>query len=433
MKATVGIGLVGVVVLAFPSAAWAPPPGPPAHPGHVTVVRTPAGGPPGTQISLSGTCAGGDDGTGSTVYVDLYTKDGDVGDFGNGSFPVAPDGTWRGSITVAPGSGQRDLNLNVSCARTGTVVPFYVTDRNTTARPTIVTNIGRTPCGAPGGLPPGVGMPFTCQADIKSFTSDGALAATNFFADGAGGGNVAVGDVDGSGDPEIIVGTASDEPCIVAVYSLAGDLITKFNAYDPAFLGGVNVAVADLDGDGKAEIITGAGPGGGPNVRVFNGAGEQEASFFAYDAGFIGGVNVAARSGEIVTGPGPGGGPHVRRFAPNGRPIGDGFFAYDPAFAGGVRVATGANRIVTGPGPGGGPEVRVYSLAGLLRSSFFAYDPKCSGGVSVALGDNDIITGAGGASHVRTFSFTGDSLGPGFFAYEQRFEAGVSVAAVPST
>ena len=73
--------------------------------------------------------------------------------------------------------------------------------------------------------------------------------------------------------------------------------VASFFAYDPAFPGGVSVAAADLTGDGVAEIITGAGPGGGPHVRAFSLAGgvvTEVASFFAYDPAFPGGVHVAA-------------------------------------------------------------------------------------------------------------------------------------------
>src|SRR5437763_839430 len=68
-------------------------------------------------------------------------------------------------------------------------------------------------------------------------------------------------------------------------------------------------------------IVTGAGPGGGPHVRVFNNNGDGTAvSFFPYASGFGGGVHVAAGDvdgdgiPEIITGAGPGGGPHVRVF-----------------------------------------------------------------------------------------------------------------------
>ena len=84
------------------------------------------------------------------------------------------------------------------------------------------------------------------------------------------------GDVDGDGLAEVITGAGPAGGPHVRVFSLRGGGVTElasFYAYDPAFTGGVHVAAADLTGDGVAEIITGAGPGGGPHVRVFQFAG----------------------------------------------------------------------------------------------------------------------------------------------------------------
>ncbi len=66
----------------------------------------------------------------------------------------------------------------------------------------------------------------------------------------------------------------------------------QFFAYDSNFKGGVNISAADINKDGLAEIVTGAGAGGGPHVRAFNMEGELVNSFYAYDRSFSGGVNV---------------------------------------------------------------------------------------------------------------------------------------------
>jgi len=245
---------------------------------------------------------------------------------------------------------------------------------------------------------------------------------------------VAAGDIDGDGCADIITGAGPGGGPHVRVIKRNpnGSLeeLTSFFAYDPNFRGGVHVAAGDVDGDGRADIITGAGAGGGPHVRVFkrdpNGSLAELTGFFAYTPVFTGGVYVAAGDvdgdglADIVTGAGPGGGPHVRAFKRNSNgSLAEltGFFAYDPAFRGGVRVATadvdgdGRADIITGAGPGGGPHVRVITRGtdGSLSelTGFFAYAPSFAGGVFVA-GETPISPvvpiGFGGLSQSVNFS-----------------------------
>ena len=156
--------------------------------------------------------------------------------------------------------------------------------------------------------------------------------------------------------------------------------MASFYAYDPLFGGGVYVACGDVDGDGLADVITGAGAGGSPQVRAFSLAGggiREIASFYAYDQTFGGGVRVAAADvngdgmADIITGAGPGGGPHVRAFSLAGGSVTEvaSFYAYDPSFTGGVFVAggdvngDGVAEIIAGTTRAGGP-VRVFTIRG---------------------------------------------------------------------
>jgi HYR domain/FG-GAP repeat len=56
----------------------------------------------------------------------------------------------------------------------------------------------------------------------------------------------------------------------------------------------VRVATGDVNGDGTPDIVTGAGPGGAPHVKAFDGTtGAESQSFLAGSPAFAGGVYVA--------------------------------------------------------------------------------------------------------------------------------------------
>jgi hypothetical protein len=147
----------------------------------------------------------------------------------------------------------------------------------------------------------------------------------------------------------------------------------NFYAFPVGFTGGVRVAAGDVNGDGRADVIVGAGPGGGPHVRVFSGAtGAELLSFFTYDANYSGGVYVASGQvvggggAEILVGTGGDYDPIARVFSPSGALLAESL-AYPSGFTGGVRVAVavnanGAAQLITGAGPGGGPQVRGFTI-----------------------------------------------------------------------
>lgn len=174
-----------------------------------------------------------------------------------------------------------------------------------------------------------------------------------------------------SGIPAWAVGAAPGGEPRVSLYSADAQPVRSFLAYEGTFTGGVRVAAADVNGDGTPDIVTAPGPGGGPRVRVFDGAtGAALADFLAYEDEFRGGVWVAAGpvgGGQvgIATGADAGGGPRVRVFASNGTALQD-FYAFDPTFAGGVRVALGSattgSAVYAAPGDGLDPVVHGYDL-----------------------------------------------------------------------
>ncbi|MFH2105056.1 MAG: polysaccharide deacetylase family protein [Parcubacteria group bacterium] len=290
---------------------------------------------------------------------------------------------------------------------------------------------------------------------VKIYNSTATALTANFLAyqeSFTGGVYPAAGDLDGDGQGEIITGTGYGGGPQVRIFNSQGKWLGQdFFSYGEKFRGGTSVTTGDLDGDGQAEIITGSGPDGGPQVRVFNQAGQVLLQFFAYAADFRGGVNVAAGDidgdgqDEIITGAGVGGGPHVRVFSGTGRDLGLNIFPYPTDFRGGVNVAAGdvdgdgSDEIVTGPASEAAARVKIYKtdIARTVLGEYVMYTESFQGGVNVATGDLDgdgqaeIITAPafGGGPHVRAIRYTGQPVAVDFLAYAADFRGGVKVAA----
>jgi hypothetical protein len=202
--------------------------------------------------------------------------------------------------------------------------------------------------------------------------------------------------------PIYVTGAGAGGGPAVNVYSgLDNSLITSFFAFEEDFTGGVQTAVADINNDGISDVIVGAGAGGGPRVIVYDGStnfSTQLFDFFAFSTEFSGGVDVAAGDfnadgfADIVVGAGPGGGPQVSIFDGQTGNVLTQFFAYDQSFRGGVTVAVGDvdgssfNSVITGAG------------AGIAKASAKLFARE---GARVAIIELNAETGSAAADEIR--------------------------------
>lgn len=298
----------------------------------------------------------------------------------------------------------------------------------------------------------------TRQSDVhvyeyqdQTYQQDNSFLA--FDQNFEGGAAVALADLGGDGVEEVVVGAGPGGGPEVRIFRSDGSYINSFYAYSENFDKGISIAAGDLDGDGQDEIITGTGHGGGPHVRIFDGYGSPKFNlgFFAYDYGYHGGVNVAVADvdgdgeQEIVTGPGSDSGPQVRVFDRDGHFTGLDFWPFAEGDRGGVSVA-GANvdggsedEIIMGIRSQGEAWIKVYKTNSekTILGEFKAWPDEFHGGVNLGGGDVDqdgkdeviaAVHGSGGPQ-VKFFEAHGQEVVSSLFAYEDDFQGGVNVAA----
>ena len=243
------------------------------------------------------------------------------------------------------------------------------------------------------------------------------------------GANVAVGDINNDGFADIVTGATIGNPDVrvyngrdIAAHTFdpnGASLLAEWFPYGLGYNIGANVAVGDVNGDGYADVVTGA-TAGNPDVRVYNGR------------------DIAAHT-----------------FDPNGASLLAQWFAYGLNFNVGAFVAVGETTgdgyadVITGASAGN-PDVHVYDGRAIanhtfdpngtgLLDQFFAYDLNGSNtGVTVGAADYennlhyDIITGAtSGPPHYRVLRANSSGVNPPalFEGFPGSLVAGIAVGA----
>jgi FG-GAP repeat protein len=328
---------------------------------------------------------------------------------------------------------------------------------------------------ATNALPPGPFFALGGNGHVEIRRNADGVIVSDFYPFGmsyTGGVSVAVGDVNKDGFKDLVVSQTTGsaqvkvyDGSVIANGTFNPDnpdasLLTSFNAVDPKFAVGVNVAVGNILGDGYGDIVAGAAAGN-PDVRVFSGkdianktfnptGSSLLAEFFPYGLGFNIGANVAVGDlshngfADIATGA-TAGNPDVRVFSgkdianhtfnPNGASLVAQFFAYGLRFNVGAFVAIGDTNgdgyadLITGASAGN-PDVRVFNgkdianhtfnpTGSSLLAQFFGYDLQFNVGASVATADfegtgkYDILTGASlGAPHYRIVKGNASGMKP---------------------
>jgi hypothetical protein len=335
--------------------------------------------------------------------------------------------------------------------------------------------------------------PTSGPALVGTFDESGEEVQSylGYHAGYSGGVSVAMGDVNGDGVDDIVIGASTglarvrviDGTRTVQGEVSGGAILADFIAFATTYTGGVTVATGDLNDDGRADIIVGSNAFA--HIRVVDGASAPTGSevsgdailadFFAFPLTYSGGVVLASGDvngdgrDDIVVGTATGSS-HViviegRAAMAAGGVVDTGllasFFAFTPSYTGGVNVAAGDVNgdgladLVVGAATGAAhlkvveaeaaqASTGVIEDAGLL-ANFFVFPPSYTGGVTVAAGDvtgdgrADLVAGAasGAAAHVRVFDGaappTGVADGPAdaladFFAYPFSYTGGVRVA-----
>lgn len=269
------------------------------------------------------------------------------------------------------------------------------------------------------------------------------------------GSSVAIGDADRDGIDEIVVGSPPGIGSKVTVYEFDESQTSIFYPFNGRVFAGVNVAIGDPTGNGN-EIIVAAREGGGAHIQRYVSNGVEWSNgkllspgFFAYGLGFRGGANVTTGDingdgkDEIITGPGPGGGAHVKAFTAEGKLVAQilpGNVFPNESYRGGAIVGAidydddGKDEIVVAPQFGRVTDLMVFEPYSRKKIKQIRVFGGFTGGVSMSInssgGGKRVLLGAnaGGGPHVIQYNLkTGLVDGVSIFPFSESWRGGVEV------
>ena len=113
---------------------------------------------------------------------------------------------------------------------------------------------------------------------LKVYTRHGRKMRRDRYPFGesyTGGFYLGTGDIDGYKKDELLIGAGTGVQPEVSIYNFNLDKLHEWLAYEYWFSGGVPLTGGDVNGDGIDEVIVGTGPGKKPVVRIFDKVGLQ--------------------------------------------------------------------------------------------------------------------------------------------------------------
>ena len=293
------------------------------------------------------------------------------------------------------------------------------------------SSIPPTPIAAPFSLSGGSQVLSLGDGTVGIRSADGAYQVVTPFPGYNGPLSVATMSRTGgpNADTVLIAVAGRAAPHVLTLDAATGQVLSSFLAFDQSFTGGVTVAggVTRLNGVNLPVILCGAGSGAEPSVSLFQAAaGTSLGAFYAFDPAYRGGVQVAlsdpAAGGIAYAVVASGTNGHVVAFDLNNTEVPHSSFftqtggeraTESVSIAAGKLGSDGALKIVVGAGAGSAPQVVVYSMNGTLEKQFLAFAEGFQGGVNVSLADQNrdgtleilAASGPGAQGTLNAFSY----------------------------